>query len=209
MATTRKINTLFVDIGGVLLSNGWDHTMREHAAKTFGLDLSEMNERHAMLFDSYETGKITLDEYLKGTVFFRERAFTPGEFRDFMFAQSTPFPEMIELVREVKSRYKLKVVAVNNEGRELNIFRIQKFGLTEAIDFFVSSCFVHARKPESAIYRIALDAAQARPEEVVYVEDRPFFVEVAEGFGIRGIVHKGLEPTLAALLAFVSPGIPP
>lgn len=207
MATTRKIDTLFVDIGGVLLSNGWDRAMRERAAETFGLDGREMNERHSLLFDSYETGKITLDEYLKAAVFYRERVFTPEEFKAFMFAQSTPYPEMIELVREVKSRYKLKVVAVNNEGRELNIYRIQKFGLADTIDFFVSSCFVHARKPEPAIYTIALDVAQARPEETVYVDDRPLFVEVAAGLGIKGIVHRGLETTLSALLAFISPGI--
>lgn len=207
MATTRRINTLFIDIGGVLLSNGWDRAMREKAAETFGLDVKEMNERHGLLFDGYETGKITLDEYLKRAVFYRERDFTPEEFKEFMFARSTSYPEMIELVREVKSRYKLKVVAVNNEGRELNIYRIQKFNLADTIDFFVSSCFVHARKPEQAIYTIALDAAQARPVETVYVDDRPFFVEVAATLGINGIVHKGLEPTLASLLAFISPGI--
>jgi len=207
MATVRRINTLFIDIGGVLLSNGWDRAMRQHAAETFGLDGKEMNERHELLFDSYETGKITLDEYLKSVVFYRERDFTPQEFKEFMFARQSSNPEMIELVREVKSRYKLRVVAVNNEGRELNIFRIQKFNLADTIDFFVSSCFVRARKPETAIYTIALDVAQARPEETVYVDDRPFFVEVASALGMNGIVHKGLEPTLSALLAFLSPGI--
>jgi putative hydrolase of the HAD superfamily len=207
MAMVRKINTLFIDIGGVLLSNGWDRAMRQHAVETFGLDGKEMNERHNLLIDSYETGKLTLDEYLKSVVFYRKRDFTPEEFKNYMFAQQSSYPEMIALVREVKSRYKLKVVAVNNEGRELNIYRIQKFGLADTIDFFVSSCFVRARKPEAAIYTMALDAAQARPEETVYVDDRPFFVEVAAGLGMNGIVHKGLEPTLSDLLAFISPEI--
>ena len=203
----RKVNTLFVDIGGVLLSNGWDRAMRQLAAEAFSLDSAEVNERHGLLFDSYETGKITLDEYLKATVFYTGRSFSTDEFKEFMLAQQTSCPEMIELVREVKSRYRLKVAAVNNEGRELNIYRINKFGLADTIDLFISSCFVHCRKPEAAIYRIALDVAQARPEETVYIEDRPFFVEVAGRLGINGILHKGLQTTLESLMAAVSAGM--
>jgi putative hydrolase of the HAD superfamily len=190
-----RITTLFLDIGGVLLTNGWDRGMRKDAAETFTLDLEEMNERHHLTFDTYEEGKLTLDAYLNRVVFYEERAFSREEFKSFMFSRSRPFQEMIELVRGIKKRYGLGVAAVSNEGRELTVHRIKTFRLTEIIDFFVSSCFVHYRKPDEDIYRIALDMSQAAPQQVVYIDDRSMFVEVAKGLGIHGIRHRGYEST--------------
>ena len=196
------ITTLFLDIGGVLLTNGWDRTARRLAAGTFALDCEEMDERHHLTFDTYEEGKLSLAEYLTRVVFYEERPFSREEFRAFMFAQSRPFPEMIELVRQVKTRHGLKVAVVSNEGRELNEHRIREFRLGTFIDFFISSSFVHYRKPDADIYRIALDIAQVEPAQVVYLEDRPMFVEVARGLGINGIVHTGCEATRRELADF-------
>jgi putative hydrolase of the HAD superfamily len=196
-----SIVALFLDIGGVLLTNGWDHNMRKDAAATFGLDYEEMNERHHLTFDTYEEGKLSLDEYLRRVVFYEKRPFSSEEFRAFMFAQSQPYPDMIALVQDLKSRHRLKVAAVSNEGRELTIHRIRKFELGTFIDFFISSCFVHFRKPDQDIYRIALDIAQVLPNQVVYIEDRAMFVEVAEGLGIRGIQHVSYQSTREALEA--------
>jgi putative hydrolase of the HAD superfamily len=201
MATSSPITTLFLDIGGVLLTNGWDHTMRRKAAETFGLDYEEMNERHHLTFDTYEEGKLSLYEYLKQVIFYQERPFSLEEFRAFMFEQSQPYQEMIDLVCELKARYNLKIAAVSNEGRELTIYRIQKFGLGAFMDFFVSSCFVHYRKPDADIYRIALDIAQVPPAEVVYIEDRLMFVEVAQSLDIRGIHHTSTDSTRETLEA--------
>jgi putative hydrolase of the HAD superfamily len=195
------ITALFLDLGGVLLTNGWDRNARELAAQTFGLDRKEMDERHHLTFDTYEAGKITLEQYLSRLVFYQERSFTQLEFRDFMFAQSRSFPEMIDLVRTLKAQYNLKVAVVNNEGRELNQRRIQTFKLGSFVDFFISSCFVHVRKPDEDIYRIALDVAQVPPGEVAYLDDRLMFVQVAEALGIRGIHHTDYDSTLAKLAA--------
>ncbi|MFN2292246.1 MAG: HAD family hydrolase [Anaerolineae bacterium] len=199
MSTHPTISTLFLDIGGVLLTNGWDHTMRRRAAKEFGLDYEVMNERHHLTFDTYEEGKLSLKDYLRRVVFYQERDFSLDDFRQYVFAQSKPYQETIELVCSLKEKYGLKTAAVSNEGRELTVHRIDTFDLGAFIQFFISSCFVHYRKPDEDMYRIALDIAQVRPEEVVYIEDRPMFVEVAEGLGIHGIVHRGFEPTRAAL----------
>jgi putative hydrolase of the HAD superfamily len=190
-----QITTLFLDIGGVLLSNGWDHNVRIRAAETFSLDYDEMNERHHLTFDTYEVGKLSLDEYLNRVVFYQERSFSREEFKAFMYAQSKSYPDMIELMRALKDRYNLQVAAVSNEGRELTMYRVQQFKLGAFIDFFVSSCFVHYRKPDADIYRIALDISQVRPEQVVYIDDRAMFVEVARGLGINGIIHIGYEAT--------------
>jgi putative hydrolase of the HAD superfamily len=195
------ITALFLDIGGVLLTNGWDHHMRKDAADTFGFDYGEMNERHHLTFDTYEEGKISLNEYLSRVVFYEARSFSREEFKAFMFAQSQPHSETIDLFQNLKNRYHLRVAAVSNEGRELTIHRIRTFGLCTLIDFFVSSSFVHFRKPDRDIYRIALDISQAPPDEVVYVEDRPMFVEVAESLGIQGIEHGSYQATREALEA--------
>jgi putative hydrolase of the HAD superfamily len=201
MTASSSVTTLFLDIGGVLLTNGWDHNIRKHAADKFGLDYDEMNERHHLTFDTYEEGKLSLDEYLNRVVFYQERSFSREEFKAFMYAQSQPFPEMIELMRGLKTQHGLQVAAVSNEGRELTVYRVQQFKLGTFIDFFVSSCFVHYRKPDADIYRIALDIAQVSPQHVVYIDDRPMFVEVAQGLEIRGIIHKGYETTQKALEA--------
>ena len=202
MATISPITTLFVDIGGVLLTNGWDHSMRQQAAKEFGLDYDDLNERHHLTFDTYEEGKLTLDEYLSRVVFYTERRFTREQFRTFMLAQSKPYPEMINLIRNLKMTYRLRVAAVSNEGRELTVHRIQTFALGSFIDFFVSSCFVHFRKPDVDIFRIALDIAQAQPEDIIYIEDRQMFVEVAKGLGLRAIHHVDYATTREALAGY-------
>lgn len=199
MSRQPAINTLFLDIGGVLLTNGWDRKSRQRAAQVFHLDYDEMDERHHLTFDTYEEGKLSLDEYLKRVIFYEKRNFTSDDFKKFMFNQSQPFPEMLQLMRDLRERYHLKMAVVSNEGRELTAYRIQHFGLGQFIDFFICSCFVHFRKPDEDIYRIALDSAQVAPDQVVYLEDRPLFCEVASSLGIRGIHHTGYDTTKAAL----------
>lgn len=195
------ITTLFLDLGGVLLTNGWDHTMRERAAEKFKLDLAELNERHHLTFDTYEVGKLGLDEYLRRVVFYEPRSFSPDDFKAFMFAQSQPFPQMIELIRHLKQDHCLKVAAVSNEGRELALYRIQKFDLAEFVDFFIVSSFVHFRKPDHDIFTLALDVAQVPCECVAYIEDRSMFVAVAQELGMQGIRHSSYENTRDALAA--------
>ncbi len=199
MSSSNTITTLFLDIGGVLLSNAWDHDTRSRAAQKFGLDAGEMNERHHLTFDTYEEGKLSLDEYLERIIFYQPRPFSREEFKQYMYAQSRPFPEMIELVQKLKAQYRLRTAAVSNEGRELTIYRVRQFELGRIIDFFVSSCFVHYRKPDQDIYRIALDIAQAPARQVAYIDDRAMFVEVASGLGLEGIIHTGYETTRKAL----------
>jgi putative hydrolase of the HAD superfamily len=202
MKRSTEITTLFLDVGGVLLTNGWGHQSRALAAKAFDLNLDEMEDRHHLTFDTYEVGKLTLEEYLSRTVFYEERPFTRDQFREFMFAQSQPYPEMIELVRKLKAQHELRIAVVNNEARELNSHRIRRFKLDEFVDFFISSCFVRFRKPDADIFRLALDIAQAPAEQVVYIEDQPLFVQIAEGLGIRGIRHTDYQSTRAQLASF-------
>jgi putative hydrolase of the HAD superfamily len=197
--TSTQITTLFLDIGGVLLTNGWDRRVRKRAASTFRLDDEEMEERHHLTFDTYEEGKLTLDEYLARVVFYERRDFQRDEFKKFMFAQSQPLPLMMELIKELKKEYGLKTVAVSNEGRELNAHRVDTFKLRDCIDFFIVSSLVHFRKPDTDMYRIALDTAQVQPSEVLYIEDRPMFIETAESLGIRGIRHSNYKTTKSIL----------
>jgi len=199
MKRRAPITALFVDIGGVLLTDGWDHDARKRAATNFKLELAEMEDRHHLTFDTYEEGKLTLEEYLDRVVFYQKRPFTRARFQRFMFAQSKPYPEMIELVRKLKSKYGLKTVVVSNEARELNAHRIREFKLDGLVDSFISSCFVHCRKPDADIFRLALDIAQAPARQVVYVDNTPMFVQIAEGLGIRSILHTDYRSTCAKL----------
>jgi len=201
MKKNIPITCLFVDIGGVLLTNGWDHQARRRAAQHFKLDWAEMQVRHELNFETHEVDKITFLEYLDRVIFWEKRPFTRAEFRQFMFAQSKPCAEMIELVRNLKAKYRLKIVVVSNEARELNAYRIRRFKLDGFVDAFVSSCFVRLRKPDADIFRLALDVAQVPARQIVYIENTPLFVQIAEGFGIRSILHTDCKSTAAKLAA--------
>ena len=194
-----KITTLFLDIGGVLGTNGWDHGTRQRAAEHFGLDYKEMSDRSNLIFDTYEEGKLTLDEYLQTVVFHEKRSFSPQDFREFMFAQSRPDAQMIDLMRQMKARHRLKIAVVSNEGRELTLHRVEKFQLKEFVDFFVVSSFVGRRKPDPGMYRLALDLAQSAAADVAYIDDRAVLVDMARKLGIRGIRHTSCESTRAEL----------
>jgi putative hydrolase of the HAD superfamily len=199
MKAKEKIKYLFVDIGGVMLTDGWGHGSRKLAVKEFGLNPAEMEKRHNQAFETYELDKLTITEYLNRVVFYEKRSFTQNQFRQFMFAQSKPYPKMIDLIKRLKTQHELKIIVVSNEGRALNSHRIRKFNLNEFVDFFISSCYVHLRKPDIDIFRLALDTAQAPVEQVVYIENTPMFVKIAEGMGIKSILHDNYESTCGKL----------
>jgi putative hydrolase of the HAD superfamily len=196
------ITTLFLDVGGVLLTNGWDHHARRRVAKNFKLDWAEMEARHNLNFATFEEGKLTLEEYLGRVVFYQKRPFTRAQFRRLMFAQSKSYPAMIALFSQLKVEHGLKIGVVSNESREVNEYRIRKFKLDRFVDSFVSSCFVHIRKPDADIFRLALDIAQAPARQVLYIENTPMFVQIAEGLGIRSILHTDYKSTCAKLASF-------
>jgi putative hydrolase of the HAD superfamily len=202
MKKATAITCLFLDVGGVLLTDGWSHGDSKLAAKTFGLNLDELKIRHNQALDTYELGKFTISEYLSQVVFYEKRPFTPAQFRKFMFAQSKPFPKMIELARRLKVSYGLKILVVNNEGYGLNEYRIRKFHLDGFVDSFISSCVVHLRKPDPDIFRMALETAQIPSDQVVYIDNTPMFVQIARGLGIRSILHTDYRSTRAKLASF-------
>jgi putative hydrolase of the HAD superfamily len=161
-----------------------------------------MEDRHRLVFETHEEGKITFEEYLGRVVFYKKRPFTRSQFRRFMFTQSKPYSEMLDLAAQLKVRYELKIAVVSNESREVNAYRIRKFKLNGFVDSFISSCFVHIRKPDADIFRLALDIAQTPARHVLYVENTPMFVQIAEGLGIRSILHTDYKSTCAKLASF-------
>lgn len=193
MPESSKVTTLFLDVGGVLLTNGWDRKARHRAVEKFNLDEDEVNERHHLTFDTYEEGKLSLSDYMKRVVFYEPRDFSENDFRNFMFSQSEELPEMLNFMRKLKTQNGLNITAVSNEGKELTDHRIKTFNLHEIFDAFIASSFVHIRKPDVDIYKIALEISQVEPEQVAYLDDRHMFVEVASSLGINGIHHTGYE----------------
>jgi len=189
------INILFFDIGGILLTNGWGHESREEAAKLFGLDYNEVKELHTFIFNVYEAGSVDLDEYLDTVVFNHPRDFTREDFKKFMFEQSKELPHMLAWLKEWKKDCGFRIISINNEGKELNDYRVKKFKLHEVFDAFVSSCEVGIRKPDPKIFKLAMGIAQALPQQCVYFDDRKMFALAAQKLGIRAFQHTSFEST--------------
>src|SRR5271167_4428569 len=190
-----KISALFWDVGGVLLSNAWDHEQRQQTLKRFGMDEdeAEFESRHEMLVSSFERGKITLQDYLERTVFYRPRPFTIEACIQHMFSLSQPYPDTLRLAKELARSGKYLMSTLNNESKELNLSRIQTFGLREIFSLFVSSCFVGLRKPEEGIYRLALEITQRPPEECCFIDDRPLNLDSASRLGMHVIQMENAE----------------
>jgi putative hydrolase of the HAD superfamily len=182
-----EIKALFWDVGGVLLTNAWDRTQREAGLQKFQLDREEFADRHELVISSFERGKITLDEYLERTVFYRSRRFTREEFKELMYSLSKPDTDALAFAKSLAESKKYFMGTINNESRELNQYRIEKFGLRSIFKVFISSCYVGLRKPEEGIYRLALDTTQQAAEQCCFIDDRALNLEVAKRLGMQTI----------------------
>ena len=197
-----KVTTLFWDIGGVVLTNGWDRESRREAAAAFRLDWEEFQDRHDLSFPAFDTGQITLNEYLDRTLFYRARSFTREEFTAFMFAQSKEYPGTRAILDKIAGSQKYFVGAINNEPLELNQYRIEAFHLRRDFLVFFSSCYLHSRKPEEAIFRIALEVSQRPPEECLFIDDRALNLESPRRLGMNTIHHQGAEQLRSELAKY-------
>lgn len=200
------IKVLLFDVGGVLLTNGWDRQSRTTACDHFGLDWEEFRDRHDLVASDFETGRLTIDQYLQRTVFYRERPYRPEEFIAFMQSMSQALPGSLELLAALAATGRYLMATLNNESRELNEYRIETFGLRDRFSLFLSSCYLGVSKPEKEIYKMAIDLTQHRPEHCVFIDDRQLNLECAEMEGIRPVHFQSpaeLHKSLGALGATV------
>lgn len=181
------ISTLFWDVGGVLLTNAWDRKQREATLEHFSLDEEEFSDRHEMVVSSFERGKIGLEEYLDRTIFYRARRFSREEFKNYMLSLSQPLPGVLDFAKELTQSGRYLMGTINNESRDLNLYRIEKFGMRAIFSVFVSSCFVGLRKPEPDIYRVAIEITQKNPGECCFIDDRALNLEAAKRLGMHTI----------------------
>ena len=196
------ITHVFFDIGGVLGTNGWDRHERARAIERFGLEVDDFERRHEDAAGTFEAGGMTIDEYLDYTVFCEERSFSRDEFTQFMKACSRPFPESIQVARDLAGARRHVLMTLNNESAELNVHRLQTFGLVPLFTAFFSSCWVGAVKPARRIYEVARDLSQADPARSVFIDDRPQNLTPAASLGMKTILFKDaaqLRRDLAAL----------
>ncbi len=191
--TFHKPSTLFLDIGGVLLTNGWGADSRQRAAEKFAFNMTEVEERHQECWNTFEIGKMNLEEYLNEVIFYQPQNFSKQDYIAFMFDQSKPLKGAIEYFIELKQNHGFKVIALSNEVRELNEYRIKKFKLNELFDAYISSCYVGLRKPDSRIYKMACDISQTSPANAIFIDDRILNVEVARNLEIPSLHYTGLE----------------
>jgi len=190
-----RFTVLYTDIGGVLGTNGWDTPLRRRLCASFNLDFDEIEARHHLMFDSYERGFLPLDDYLRYVFFDSPRPFTIADLREYTFNQSTAWPDNIAFFKQVKQSNQLKMGLISNEGEGITAHRVGKFGLRQLADFMVISHYVHMRKPDHEIWRLALNLAQADPQEAIYVDDREIFVNVAAELGFAAVHHISLDNT--------------
>jgi putative hydrolase of the HAD superfamily len=182
-----KITTVFSDVGGVLLSNGWNRDERESVAEEFKLDWKEFETRHELVSAAFETGKLSLDQYLDQAIFHQPRTFSRQDVKEAIFGFSQPYSESLELMARLAQSKKYFLAVLSNESRELTRFRIERFGLRNYFDAFFFSCFLGVRKPDEAIYRLVLEITQRSPEECVFIDDRLLNLEPARRLGMRTI----------------------
>lgn len=198
-----EISTILWDVGGVLLTNGWDHAGREQVLERFAVDSAEFEARHPEANDLWEKGLISVDEYLRRTVFWKPRDFSSEEFFEAMKSESRLLENTaLSILENVSMSQDVDLGMLNNEARELNDYRVETFGLRGYFDFFFSSCYVACRKPSTQIYQLALDVLQCEPDEVIFIDDRPQNVDTAASLGIHAIRYKEpaqLERELASL----------
>lgn len=190
---------ILTDIGGVILTNGWDREARKKAVEYFHLNLAEFEMRHREVVDDLERGILTLESYLKHTVFFETRTFSLHDFQEFIFGCSRPYEKMIELLKRTKVILGCKIAALSNEGKELGRYRIEKYHLKEFCDYFIVSGFVSFAKPDERIYKLAINISQSNPNQIVYIDDRPHLIEVGKRMGFHTILHHSVEETCSAL----------
>lgn len=189
----KEISTIFFDIGGVCLTNGWDEISREKAAEEFSLDYAEMETRHSSVFQDFEKGKVSLDEYLNKVVFYKERNFTDKDFINFMLSQSQPYDSTFTILKKLYSKKKYRLITINNESRELNAYRIETFRLYKYFDCFFSSCYLRVRKPELEIFQITLNVLQKKAGECLFIDDRKENYDSAKRTGINSILFESPE----------------
>lgn len=187
-----KIRTILWDVGGVLLTNGWDHCERADLFREFQIDRDDFESRHEEVNDAWEKGEITVDEYLDQTLFYEPRSFTREEFIARMQDMSQWIPHTaIGLVRRLAVDDDLKLAMLSNESRELMEYRIHKFGLDQDFSAYLVSAYVGLRKPDPRIFQLALDVTQSTPEETIFVDDRRENAAAASALGIHGVHYEG------------------
>jgi putative hydrolase of the HAD superfamily len=180
-----EITTLFWDVGGVLLTNGWDRRGRQQTAQKFHLDWEDFEDRHELIAGRFETGKLSFDRYLDRTVFYRERNFGKDVFKAYVFSLSQPIDGTLEVLGKVAHSGRYLLATLNNESREINLYRIGHFGLRKYFSFFMSSCFLGVKKPDDEMFRLALDLTQREPEECIFIDDRELNLECAARLRLR------------------------
>ena len=196
-------DVILFDVGGVLLTNGWDHRERAALVEQFHLDRAALEARHAAPYDAWERGAITADEYLDAAVFYEPRSFTREEFFAAICAQSVLLPDgALGILKELAASHKCMVGALNNEARETNEFRFERFGLRAYLEFAFSSCYMGLRKPEPAIYSRALAIIGKQPDRALFIDDRAENVAGAASIGMKTIQFKGADALRAELTSF-------
>jgi putative hydrolase of the HAD superfamily len=196
------ITHVFFDIGGVLGTNGWDREQRARALQQFGIEEEDFEHRHHQVVSEFETGAISLEEYLDVTVFYAPRLFSRADFELYMQSLSEPNPDAIDVAKQLAASGRVRLMTMNNESEVLNVYRIERFGLKAIFPTFLSSCWLGCRKPQRTFFERGLGIAQADPEASLLVDDRDQNLAPAGALGMNTIHYLNPEGLAKELSRF-------
>jgi putative hydrolase of the HAD superfamily len=185
-------DAILFDVGGVMLTNGWDHVERAAVLKHFSLDRTAFEARHEKPYDALERDTIDMYAYLETTIFHEPRTFTPDDFIAVMKSQSVPIPSnAMGVLREISTSCKFLVGVLNNESRLLHEYRMEKYGLEPYLEIQLSSCYLGMRKPDADIYRRAIDIVGRPANRILFIDDRAANAQAARDAGMQAIQFLG------------------
>jgi HAD superfamily hydrolase (TIGR01509 family) len=202
---SASIRTIFWDLGGVVLTNGWDPGQRKRVLSRLGVNLEAYEELHDRANYYWERGLLTAKDFFSQTVLL------PNPKLDLTFDMLWPqvcaaskvlHPECLDMLAELKQMGRYRIATLNNESRELNEYRLDAFKLRSLFDYFICSGYVHEMKPNLGIYKSAIDISGFAASSALFIDDKPENCAAAEAVGMHAIRFESPAQLCTALVEY-------
>lgn len=183
----HDIKVIAFDFWGVFAT--LDHPMYAYMNKR-GIDPKKYSESIHNLIIAHDLGKLTEQKLLEqcSKIIGLE---LPYELCRFTFRKELLNKNLIEIVKKLKSQYKL--VLFSNNSKEYCETYLFGTGLDKLFDDLILSYQVGFRKPAKEMYKLLIQRVGVRPEEILFVDDEISKFKVAEELGIKTFQYKNGE----------------
>lgn len=207
MEIAAGIKNIIFDLGGVLLN--LDYQLTVSAFKKLGIEEKFYSQsQQQKLFDEYEKGLISSDDFRKGLIKLIGREIEFTHLDTAWNAMLLEMPgERIKLLEKLKSRYRLFLLSNTNDIHitAYTAYMKKAFGYENLSHIFEKEYYsykVGMRKPDKEIFELVLNENNLNPAETLFIDDSPQHIE---GASLAGINSCHLQPPETILHLF--PGI--